>query len=114
MYRKRVIVSGGVQGVFFRDTCRATAAAQGVNGWVRNLPDGTVEAVFEGGTGAVEQLVDWARQGPPTARVEHVEVHEERPEGLRTFEVRPTPPAARPAADSPPRPADSPPRPGGP
>ncbi|MCH6159678.1 acylphosphatase [Streptomyces marispadix] len=99
MYRKRVIVSGGVQGVFFRDTCCATASAQGVKGWVRNLPDGTVEAVFEGETGAVEQLVDWAHEGPPTASVEHVEVYEEEPEGLGSFDVRSTPSTA----DAPPR-----------
>lgn len=90
MLRKRVIVSGAVQGVFFRDTCRATATAQGVGGWVRNLPDGRVEAVFEGETGAVEQLVDWAHEGPPTAGVEKAEVYEEQPEGLTEFEVRPT------------------------
>ena len=91
MYRKRVIVSGAVQGVFFRDTCRAAAAAQGVGGWVRNLPDRTVEAVFEGETGAVEQLVGWAREGPPRAHVEQVEEYEEQPQGLTVFEVRPTP-----------------------
>jgi acylphosphatase len=105
MNRKRVIVSGLVQGVYFRDTCRATATAQGVHGWVRNLPDRRVEAVFEGGTGAVEQLVDWAREGPPTARVEEVEVYDEEPEGLDGFEVRPTPstppPPAPPTAQNP-------------
>lgn len=93
MYRERVIVSGAVQGVFFRDTCRAAALAQGVSGWVRNLPDGGVEAVFEGETGVVEQLVEWAHEGPPTARVEHVEVYGEEPEGLDGFEVRATPPS---------------------
>lgn len=93
MYRKRVLVSGTVQGVFFRDTCRSAAAAQGVHGWVRNLPDRRVEAVFEGETGAVEQLVDWAHEGPPAAHVEQVDVYEEEPEGLACFEVRPTPPA---------------------
>lgn len=99
MYRKRVIVSGSVQGVFFRDTCRATATAQGVNGWVRNLPDGRVEAVFEGDKDAVERLVDWAWEGPPAAKVEDVEVVEEQPEGLKGFEVRPTPPVASPPFD---------------
>ncbi|WP_197353206.1 acylphosphatase [Streptomyces bathyalis] len=101
MYRKRVIVSGDVQGVFYRDTCRATAEAQGVNGWVRNLPDGRVEAVFEGETGIVEQLVDWAHEGPPTAHVEKVEDFEEEPQGLTAFEVRPTPPAEQAPGDAP-------------
>lgn len=91
MTRKRVIVSGLVQGVYFRGTCRATAAAQGVRGWVRNLPDRTVEAVFEGETERVGQLVDWAREGPETARVEKIEVYDEEPEGLSGFEVLPTP-----------------------
>ncbi|WP_314172838.1 acylphosphatase [Streptomyces winkii] len=110
MYRKRVIVSGAVQGVFFRDTCRATATAQGVHGWVRNLPDGSVEAVFEGETGAVEQLVDWAREGPPTAHVEQMEEYEEQPEGLTGFEVRPTPPSGpEPASAPPPASGSSPP-----
>ncbi|OEV29949.1 acylphosphatase [Streptomyces nanshensis] len=93
------MVSGAVQGVFFRDTCRATATAQGVNGWVRNLPDGGVEAVFEGETGAVEQLVDWAHEGPPTATVEKAEVYEEQPQGLEGFEVRPTPQGSSPPPD---------------
>ncbi|WP_189038058.1 acylphosphatase [Streptomyces daqingensis] len=92
MNRKRVIVSGAVQGVFFRDTCRREAASQGVGGWVRNLPDGTVEAAFEGAADAVGKLVDWAHDGPPAARVDQVLVHDEEPEGLSGFEVRPTPP----------------------
>lgn len=95
MTRKRVIVSGAVQGVFFRDTCRRTAVSEGVQGWVRNLSDGTVEAVFEGGSDAVGRLVDWARQGPPNARVDEVTEHEEEPEGLTGFEVRPTPRSAQ-------------------
>jgi acylphosphatase len=89
--RKRVVVSGDVQGVFFRDTCRREAAVQGVAGWVRNLPDGTVEAVFEGEPGHVEKMVDWAHEGPPTAIVDEVSVHDEQPEGLAGFEIRPTP-----------------------
>ncbi|MGG7574775.1 acylphosphatase [Streptomyces sp. BP-8] len=91
MIRRRVVVSGDVQGVFFRDTCRRTADAHAVAGWVRNLPDGTVEAVFEGEPERVRQLVDWAHQGPPTALVDAVSVREEEPEGLRAFEIRPTP-----------------------
>jgi len=84
---KRVIVHGTVQGVFYRDTCRTEAEAAGVCGWVRNLPDGTVEALFEGEDSAVEQLLDWARTGPPRARVERIEVHGEEPRGRTGFDV---------------------------
>ncbi|HEY3192831.1 MAG TPA: acylphosphatase, partial [Solirubrobacterales bacterium] len=62
--RRRVVVSGRVQGVFFRDTTRRRADAVGVAGWVRNTPEGAVEAVFEGESAAVEQLVDFCRRGP--------------------------------------------------
>ncbi|MFM9372711.1 acylphosphatase [Streptomyces sp. Da 82-17] len=91
MTRKRVVVTGDVQGVFFRDTCRRTALQYRVTGWVRNLPDGSVEAVFEGEPHHVAILVEWAREGPPAATVRGVEVVNEEPEGLRDFEVRPTP-----------------------
>ncbi|MFE1774671.1 acylphosphatase [Streptomyces sp. NPDC059008] len=91
MIRRRVVVSGAVQGVFFRDTCRRTADAREVAGWVRNRPDGTVEAVFEGEPERVRELVEWAHQGPATALVDAVSVTEEAPEGLRGFEIRPTP-----------------------
>jgi acylphosphatase len=86
--RKRVVVSGRVQGVFFRDTARRRAEAAGVAGWVRNTPDGTVEAVFEGDPEAVEQLVDFSRRGPSRAEVVSVDITEEEPEGLVGFEVR--------------------------
>jgi acylphosphatase len=86
--RKRVVVSGQVQGVFFRDTTRRRADAAGVAGWVRNTPDGAVEAVFEGEPDAVDQLVEFARRGPSRAEVANVEVEEEEPEGLSGFEVR--------------------------
>jgi acylphosphatase len=86
--RRRVLVSGLVQGVFFRDTCRREAAAAGVAGWVRNLPDGRVEAVFEGPPGAVERLVTWARRGPRGAVVTDVTAREEPLEGLRGFAIR--------------------------
>jgi acylphosphatase len=89
--RSRVVVTGEVQGVFFRDTCRRTAQEHGVAGWVRNLPDGTVEAVFEGEAGAVGQLVAWAERGPSRAVVDRVTVRQEEPEGLAGFEIRPTP-----------------------
>ena len=86
--RKRVLVSGRVQGVFFRDTCQRMAAGRGVAGWVRNLPDGRVEAVFEGGAEAVDRMVDWTRQGPARAAVRDVAVSVEQPEGLHDFVVR--------------------------
>jgi acylphosphatase len=86
--RRRLIVHGRVQGVFFRDTTRRAAAARGVAGWVRNCPDGTVEAAFEGEPEAVEAMVELCRQGPRGALVERVEVRDEEPRGLGAFEVR--------------------------
>ena len=86
--RRRVVVHGRVQGVFFRATTRDVARAAGVAGWVRNRPDGTVEAVFEGAPDAVDRLVAFARTGPDHARVDRVDVHEEPTEGLRGFDVR--------------------------
>jgi acylphosphatase len=86
--RRRVIVSGLVQGVFFRDSTRREAERLGVAGWVRNREDGTVEAVFEGEPGAVEAAVAFVREGPRHARVQDAEVVEEPDEGLRGFEVR--------------------------
>jgi acylphosphatase len=85
--RKRVIVHGRVQGVFFRDTTRRTADSRGVAGWVRNNPDGSVEAVFEGPAEAVDSMVRFAREGPRGAMVEHVGVRAEEPEGLRGFKI---------------------------
>ena len=88
MIRRRVVVHGRVQGVFFRDTLRRLALEQGVAGWVRNREDGTVEAVFEGEPEAVEAVVSFMRSGPSSADVEDVEVNEEEPEGLTGFSVR--------------------------
>jgi len=85
--RRRVIVHGRVQGVFFRDTMRRQAQQRGVSGWVRNNRDGTVEAVFEGEPDAVEELVEFSRRGPRGAAVERVDVHDEKPEGLTAFDV---------------------------
>ncbi|KDN88080.1 acylphosphatase [Kitasatospora cheerisanensis KCTC 2395] len=85
--RRRVLVSGTVQGVFFRDSCRRAAAEAGVAGWVRNLPDGRVEAVFEGDDAPVERMVAWMRRGPSRAEVEHVEVIPEPLEGLLVFAI---------------------------
>jgi acylphosphatase len=86
--RRRVVVHGQVQGVFFRDSMRRAAQQRGVSGWVANRPDGTVEAVFEGGPDAVERLVDFCRIGPRGARVDSVDVTEEAPENLAGFAVR--------------------------
>ncbi len=85
--RRRVVVSGQVQNVFFRDSCRREARSRHVAGWVRNNSDGTVEAVFEGDPDAVTTLVDWAHEGPAGAQVGRVEVTEEEPEGLSGFRV---------------------------
>ena len=86
--RRRVLVKGHVQGVFFRDSCRREAEDRGVAGWVTNRSDGAVEAVFEGDPDAVEALVDWCGSGPGGADVEDAETSDERPEGLSGFEVR--------------------------
>jgi acylphosphatase len=86
--RRRVKAHGRVQGVFFRDSTRRQAERAGVAGWVRNCPDGTVEAVFEGDEDAVERMVAWVREGPGRADVDRVDVDEEEPEGLGGFEVR--------------------------
>jgi acylphosphatase len=87
----RVLVSGTVQGVFFRDTCRRMAGRQGVRGWVRNLPDGRVEAVFEGDPEPVGRLVAWCRRGPSGAEVRDVRDLEEPPEHLAGFAIAATP-----------------------
>jgi acylphosphatase len=86
--RRRVIVRGLVQGVFFRDSIRRLAQQHGVSGWAANRADGAVEAVFEGEADAVERLVAFSRKGPRGAAVESVEVIEEEPEGLSGFAVR--------------------------
>jgi len=85
--RRRVIVRGRVQGVFFRDTTQRLALERGVSGWVRNTWEGTVEAVFEGPPEAVEQLLDFVHRGPRGAFVERVEVFEEDEEGLAGFRI---------------------------
>jgi acylphosphatase len=85
--RRRVIVSGRVQGVFFRDSCRRMAHAERLSGWVTNRPDGRVEACFEGEPAAVARLVAWCRQGPPGASVSDVVVVEEEPSGGTRFVI---------------------------
>ncbi|HEX2176598.1 MAG TPA: acylphosphatase [Nocardioidaceae bacterium] len=87
MVRQRVVVHGRVQGVSFRDACRREAASRRVAGWVRNCPDGTVEAVFEGDREGVEAMTRWCRGGPAYAHVDRVDVTEEPPQGQRGFEV---------------------------
>ena len=86
--RKRVVVRGNVQGVFFRETTLRLAQQHDVAGWVRNNRDGTVEAVFEGDEEDVERLVRFVREGPRGAHVERVETFEEEPESLRGFAIR--------------------------
>jgi len=83
-----VFVSGRVQGVFYRATTRDTARERGVDGWVRNLADGRVEAVFEGAAEDVEEMVEWCHEGSPQARVEDVDVEYGDPEGVDGFEIR--------------------------
>lgn len=86
--RRRVVVRGDVQGVFFRDSTRREAERRGVAGWVTNRPDGAVEAVFEGPAADVDALVEFCRSGPGQAEVRDVEVADEEPEGLDGFRVR--------------------------
>jgi acylphosphatase len=86
--RRRVTVSGRVQGVFFRDSLRQRAGSRHVAGWAYNRSDGAVEAVFEGRPDDVERLVEFARTGPRQAEVDSVDVRAEEPEGLTGFEIR--------------------------
>ncbi len=87
--RAHVFITGRVQGVWFRESTRQRAEELGVGGWVRNLPDGRVEAIFEGDEASVRRAVDYVREGPGHARVDRVEVEEkpsEDPSSL--FRVR--------------------------
>jgi acylphosphatase len=86
--RRRVIVTGRVHNVWYRDSCRSEALARNVAGWVHNCPDGSVEAVFEGSPEAVEQMIAWCRVGPPRARVDDVEVRVEPVRNEIGFVVR--------------------------
>ena len=86
--RAHVFVSGRVQGVYYRANTRDTAQERGVEGWVRNLDDVRVEAVFEGDRVAVESMVEWCHEGSPQANVEEVSVEYGEPEGASGFEVR--------------------------
>ena len=86
--RRRVVVHGQVHGVGFRFTCGRRAGEAHLGGWVRNLADGTVEAVFEGEAQAVESLITWCKTGPPMARVRRIEVYDEAPVGEEGFAIR--------------------------
>ncbi|MFA1611218.1 acylphosphatase [Halobellus rubicundus] len=86
--RAHVFVSGTVQGVYYRASTRDAARERDVDGWVRNLDDGRVEAVFEGPESAVEEMVEWCHTGSPAASVEDVAVEYETPEGESGFRVR--------------------------
>jgi acylphosphatase len=86
--RRRAVVEGDVQGVFFRDTTQREAHSRGVAGWVTNRSDGSVEAVFEGEAADVEAMIGFCREGSSRAQVDSVEVSEEEPQGLSGFEVR--------------------------
>jgi acylphosphatase len=87
MIRRRAVIHGFVQGVFFRDSTRRLAERHGVAGWARNNRDGTVEAVFEGEQEAVERLLAYVQEGPRGAEVSRVETFEEEPEGLSGFRL---------------------------
>ncbi|HLO87228.1 MAG TPA: acylphosphatase [Nostocaceae cyanobacterium] len=86
--RAHILITGQVQGVGYRYATVDTASQLGLTGWVRNLPDGRVEAVFEGVREVVEDMVRWCHSGPPAAIVKAVVVEYGLPEGLRGFEVR--------------------------
>jgi acylphosphatase len=86
--RRRLVVHGDVQGVFYRDSTRHAARNEGVSGWAANRSDGTVEVVLEGPADAVQSVVGYCRQGPSSADVHSVDEHEETPEGLAGFQIR--------------------------
>lgn len=88
MIRYQVLISGRVQGVSFRAACRQRAQRLGVAGWIRNLADGRVEAVFEGPAEPVGQLLEWARHGPRLAEVARVDAVPQPAEGLDSFVIR--------------------------
>ena len=87
MKRAHVFISGRVQGVWFRASTKDRADELSLRGWVRNLPDGKVEAVFEGDDRAVEEMVEWCRHGPPMARVDGIEISYEKPQGETSFRI---------------------------
>ena len=88
MKRAYVRIYGRVQGVWFRANTKEMADKLGLKGWVRNMPDGSVEAVFEGDDENVEKAIEWCHRGPPLARVDRVEVEYEEPQGETEFRIR--------------------------
>lgn len=88
MKRVHVIIHGKVQGVWFRAHTKEMADKLGLKGWVRNLPDGNVEAVFEGDDESIREMISWCHRGPPLARVDKVEVEYEEPKGDKLFEIK--------------------------
>ncbi|RLF46791.1 MAG: acylphosphatase [Thermoplasmata archaeon] len=88
MKRAYVRIYGRVQGVWFRANTKEMADKLGLKGWVRNMPDGSVEAVFEGDDENVEKAIEWCHRGPPLARVDRVEVEYEEPQGETSFRIR--------------------------
>ena len=88
MVARHLILHGRVQGVFYRDWTVKTARGLGLTGWVRNLPDGTVEAHLEGDDSAVQRMIEAMRDGPPRARVDRIEQREAEAQGFDSFERR--------------------------
>lgn len=88
--RAHVIISGRVQGVWFRANTKDKADQLGLTGWVRNTPEGKVEAVFEGEEKLVQEMLNWCHQGPPLAKVENVEIIKQRPSSndFNDFSIR--------------------------
>ena len=87
MKRIHVFISGNVQGVGFRFSCKQEADRLGIVGWIKNLPTGQVEAIFEGNEEPLNRILAWCMVGPEGAQVEHIEKHEEKVERLRSFEI---------------------------
>ena len=87
---RRLHITGRVQGVWFRESMRREADALGIAGWVRNRMDGSVEAVVQGSSDAVEKMIAWAKRGPRDARVDRVDVSDEAPGNFARFEKRQT------------------------
>lgn len=88
MRRAHLFTFGRVQGVTFRTSTRREAKRRNLKGWVKNLRDGRVEAVFEGPEEKIQELIEWCHKGPSAARVENVEVEWEEPQGLKEFKVK--------------------------
>ena len=86
MKRAHLFIKGKVQGVFFRANTVEKAKETGVNGWVKNLPDGRVEAVFEGSSEEVQEMIDWCTEGPEAASVESIDIQWEEPDNVEGFE----------------------------